>query len=84
MSPSLIVHKTLVYGATVSALLFLFAAVEIFVVEQMVELFEVTDHIATAFLGAAFDAAFHPLKQRVERLLHKFGPNEVRRDQLKA
>lgn len=66
--------QTLVYGATISALLFLFAAFEIFIVERLVELFEVTDHIATAFLGAAFGLAFHPMKHRIERLLHKFAP----------
>lgn len=77
VSPSLVVRKTVVYGATISALLFLFAAVEIFIVERLVEYFEVTDHIATAFLGAAFGLAFHPLKHRIEHFSHRFAPNDT-------
>ena len=77
MSPALVVRKTLVYGATISVLLFLFAALEIFIVEHLVELFELTDHIATAFLGATFGLAFHPLKHRIELLFHRFAPKQT-------
>jgi len=42
-----------------------------------VEYFEVTDHIATAFLGAAFGLAFHPLKHRIEHFSHRFAPKDA-------
>ncbi len=74
VSPALIVRKTLVYAATVAVLLFLFAAVEIFIVESLVHALHVTDRFASALLGATFGLGFHPLKHRIEHLLRRFAP----------
>jgi hypothetical protein len=76
VTPALIVRKTLVYGATVAALLFLFAAAEIYIVESLVHALHVDDRFASAFLGALFGLGFHPLKQRIEHFLKRFAPQE--------
>jgi hypothetical protein len=74
ISPALIVRKTLVYAVTVAVLLFVFAAVEIFIVESLVHALHVTDRFASALLGATFGLGFHPLKHRIEHFLKRFAP----------
>jgi hypothetical protein len=76
ISPALIVRKTLVYGATVALLLFLFAVIEIYVAHSLVHALHVNDRFASAVLGAIFGLAFHPLKQRIEHFLKRFAPKE--------
>jgi hypothetical protein len=76
VTPALIVRKTLVFGATVAALLFLFAAAEIYIVESIVHALHVGDRFASAFLGALFGLGFHPLKHRIEHFLRRFAPKE--------
>ena len=43
MSPALIVRKTLVFGATVALLLFLFAVVEIYIAHSLIHALNVND-----------------------------------------
>jgi hypothetical protein len=76
VTPALIVHKTLVYGAPVAALLFLFAAVEVCIVESLVHALHVDDRFASAFLGALFGLGFHPLRHRIGHSLRRFAPKE--------
>jgi hypothetical protein len=72
MSPALIVRKTLVFGATVALLLFLFAVVEIYVAHSLIHALNVNDRFASSVLGAIFGLAFHPLKHRIEHFLKRF------------
>ncbi len=76
ISPALIVRKTLVFGATVFLLLFLFAVIEIYVAHSLIHALHVTDSFASAILGAIFGLAFHPLKHRIEHMLKRFAPKE--------
>ena len=76
ISPALIVRKTLVYGATVGLLLFLFAVVEIYVAHSLIHALHVNDRFASAVLGAIFGLAFHPLKHRIEHFLKRFAPKD--------
>jgi hypothetical protein len=76
ISPALIVRKTLVYGATVGLLLFLFAVFEIYVAHSVMHAFHVNDRFASAVLGAIFGLAFHPLKHRIEQFMKRFAPKD--------
>ena len=76
ISPALIVRKTLVYGATVGLLVFLFAVVEIYIAHSLIHALHVNDRFASAVLGAIFGFAFHPLKRRIEHFLKRFAPKE--------
>ena len=76
ISPALIVRKTLVFGATVALLLFLFAVIEIYVAHSLIHALHVNDRFASAVLGAIFGLAFHPLKHRIEHLLKRFAPKD--------
>ena len=76
ISPALIVRKTLVFGATVGVLLFLFAVVEIYVAHSLIHALHINDRFASAVLGAIFGLAFHPLKQRIEHFLKRFAPKD--------
>ena len=76
ISPALIVRKTLVFGATVGLLLFLFAVVEIYVAHMLIHALHVNDRFASAVLGAIFGLAFHPLKHRIEHFLKRFAPKD--------
>jgi hypothetical protein len=82
ISPALIVRKTLVYGAAIALLLFLFAVVEIYVAHSIIHALHVDDRLGSAVLGAIFGLAFHPLKQRIEHFLKRFAPKE--REEIKA
>jgi hypothetical protein len=75
-SPALIVRKTLVYGATVTLLLFLFAVGEIYIAHSLIHALHVNDRFASAILGAIFGLAFHPLKHRIEHFLKRFAPKD--------
>jgi hypothetical protein len=74
ISPALIVRKTLVYAATVTALLFVFAVFEIYVAHSVIHALHVNDRFASAVLGAIFGLAFHPVKQRIEHLMKRLAP----------
>ncbi len=76
ISPALIVRKTLVFGATVGLLLFLFAVFEIYVAHSLMHALHVNDRLASAVLGAIFGLAFHPLKHRIEHFLKRFAPKD--------
>ncbi len=76
ISPALIVRKTLVFGATVALLLFLFAVIELYVAHSLIHALHVNDSFASAVLGAIFGLAFHPLKQRIEHFLKRFAPKD--------
>ena len=76
ISPALIVRKTLVYGATVALLVFLFAVVEIYIAHSLIHALHVNDRFASAVLGAIFGLAFHPLKHRIEHFLKRFAPKD--------
>jgi len=77
ISPALVVRKTLVYGATVALLLFLFAVVEIYIAHSIIHALHVDGRFANAVLGAIFGLAFHPLKQRIEHFMKRFAPKET-------
>jgi hypothetical protein len=72
ISPSLVIRKTVVYGLTIPLFLFGFATIEVFTAEHLVEALRITDHFASAMIGGVFGLAFHPVKQRVEKLLERF------------
>jgi hypothetical protein len=72
MSPSLVIRKTVVYGATTALLLFVFATVEVFLHHQIVHLLDVTDTFASSLLGGAFGLTFHPVKHYFEHLLKRY------------
>ena len=74
ISPALIVRKTVVYGATVALLLFLFAALEIYIAESIVHALHVDDRFVSALLGACVGLSFHPLKHRIEHFLKRVAP----------
>jgi len=76
VSPALIVRKTLVYGATVALLLFVFAVIEIYLAHSVIHALHVDDRFASAVLGAIFGLAFHPLKQRIEHFMKRFAPKD--------
>jgi hypothetical protein len=76
ISPALIVRKTLVYGATVTVFLFLFAVIEIYAAHSLIHALHVNDRFASAVLGAAFGLAFHPMKRRIEHFLKRFAPTD--------
>ncbi len=74
ISPSLVIRKAVVYGATVPLFLFGFAAVEAFSAEHLVAVLSITDHFASAFIGGMFGLAFHPVRHRFEKLIDRFNP----------
>jgi hypothetical protein len=76
ISPALIVHKTLVFGATVALLLFLFGVAEIYIAHLLIHALRVNDSFVSAVLGAIFGLAFHPLKHRIEHFLKRFAPKD--------
>jgi hypothetical protein len=74
MSPASVIRKTFIYGATAALLLFGYAIVEAYVVNLLVEVAGISDHFASALLGTLFGLAFHPIKNRMEHALWRFGP----------
>jgi hypothetical protein len=76
VSPALIIRETLVFGATVALLLFLFAVAEIYIAHMLIHALQVNDSFVSAVLGAVFGLAFHPLKHRIEHLLKWFAPKD--------
>ena len=74
ISPTLVVRKTFVYGATTALLLFTYATVEAFVVNVLVDKLGVNDRFAGAFLGTVLALAFHPIKNWMEHALRRFQP----------
>jgi len=76
ITPALIIRKTLVFGATVGLLLFLFAVAEIYIAHMLIHALHVNDSFVSAILGAVFGLAFHPLKHRIEHSLKRFAPKD--------
>jgi hypothetical protein len=74
ISPALVIRKTFVYGATVALLLFAYATIEAFVANLLVDVMGVSDRLANALLGTLLALAFHPIKNRMEYALRRFGP----------
>jgi hypothetical protein len=74
ISPSLVIRKAVVYGATVALFLFGFAAVEAFIAEHLVAVLSITGHFASALIGGMFGLAFHPVRHRFEKLIERFNP----------
>jgi hypothetical protein len=72
ISPSLVIRKTVVYGATTALLLFVFATVEVFLHHQIVHFLHVTDTFASSLLGGVFGLTFHPVKHYFEHLLKRY------------
>jgi hypothetical protein len=79
ISPALVIRKTFIYGATAALLLFGYAIVESYVVNLVVEVAGISDRFASALLGTLFGLAFHPIKNRMENALRRFGPLAPRR-----
>jgi len=73
MSPVLVIRKTFVYGVTIALLLFAYATIEAFVVNLLVDVSHVSDRFASALLGTLLGLAFHPIKNRMEHGLRRFG-----------
>ena len=74
ISPALVIRKTFVYGATAALLLFAYATIEAFVANLLVDVMGVSDRLANALLGTLLALAFHPIKNRMEHALQRFGP----------
>lgn len=72
ISPTLVIRKTVVYALTIPVFLFGFATIEVFTAEHLVQALRITDHFASALIGGVFGLAFHPVKQRIEKLLERF------------
>jgi hypothetical protein len=73
VSPTLVIRKTFVYGATAALLLFIYATVEAFIVNVLVDKLGVNDRFAGAFLGTVLALTFHPIKNRMDHALRRFG-----------
>jgi len=74
ISPALVIRKTFIYGATAALLLFTYAIVEALLVNLLVDVTSISDRFASALLGTLFALAFHPIKNRMEHALRRFGP----------
>jgi hypothetical protein len=74
MSPALVIRKTFIYGMTTALLLFTYATVEALLVNLLVDVTGISDRFASALLGTVFGLAFHPIKNRMEHVLRRFGP----------
>jgi hypothetical protein len=74
ISPELVIRKTVIYGTTAALLLFTYATVEAFLVNLLVDVAGIGDRFASALLGTLFGLAFHPIKNRMEHALRRFGP----------
>ena len=74
VSPALVIRKTFIYGMTAALLLFTHAIVEAFLVNLLVDVTAISDRFASALLGTLFGLAFHPIKNRMEHALRRFGP----------
>ena len=74
ISPALVIRKTFIYGTTAALLLFTYATVEAFLVNLLVDGAGISDRFASALLGTLFGLAFHPIKNRMEHALRRFGP----------
>jgi hypothetical protein len=74
ISPALVIRKTFIYGATAALLIFTYAIVEAFLVNLLVDVAGIGDRFASALLGTLFALAFHPIKNRMEHVLQRFGP----------
>jgi hypothetical protein len=73
ISPAFVIRKTVIYGATTALLLFTYATVEAFLVNLLVDVTGIGDRFASALLGTLFGLAFHPIKNRLEHSLRRFG-----------
>ena len=73
ISPTLVIRKTFVYGVTVALLLFAYATMEAFVANLLVDKIGVSNSFANALLGTVLALAFHPIKNRMEHGLKRFG-----------
>ena len=71
VSPTLVIRKTFVYGATAALLLFTYATFEAFVVNVLVDKLGVNDRFASALLGTVLALTFHPIKNRMEHALRR-------------
>ena len=74
ISPALVIRKTFIYGTTAALLLFTYATVEAFLVNLLVDGAGISDRFASALLGTLFGLAFHPIKNRMEHALRRYGP----------
>ena len=74
ISPTLVIRKTVIYGVTTALLLFTYATVEAFLVNLFVDVTGISDRFASALLGTLFGLAFHPIKNRLDHALRRFGP----------
>lgn len=74
ISPALVIRKTFVYGVTVALLLFVYATIEAFIANLLVDVMGVSDRLANALLGTLLALAFHPIKNRMEHALRRLGP----------
>ena len=79
ISPALVIRKTFIYGTTAALLLFTYATVEAFLVNIFVDVAGISDRFASALLGTLFGLTFHPIKNRMEHALRRFGSLARRR-----
>jgi len=73
ISPTLVIRKTFVYGITVALLLFVYATTEAFVTNLLVDKIGINNSFANALLGTVLALCFHPIKNRLESMLRRFG-----------
>lgn len=76
ISPTLVIRKTFVYGITVALLLFIYATAEAFLANLLVDKIGVSNSFANALLGSVLALAFHPIKNRMEHGLRRFGSRD--------
>src|SRR5437762_1109429 len=79
ISPALVIRKTFIYGTTAALLLFTYATVEAFLVNIFVDVAGISDLFARSLLGTLFGLTFHPIKNRMEHALRRFGSLARRR-----
>jgi hypothetical protein len=71
VSPTLVLRKTVVYGAIVTVFLFAFSVFQDLVIDSLVEGLGVSDRFMGAIMATLFGLAFYPVARRAEKLLRR-------------
>src|SRR5437762_9655556 len=79
ISPALVIRKTFIYVTTAALLLFTYPSCAAFLVNIFVDVAGISDRFASALLGTLFGLTFHPIKNRMEHALRRFGSLARRR-----
>ena len=74
ISPTFVLRKTFVYGATIAVFLFVFSVLQELIISSLVDNLGVSDGLVGAIFAALFGLAFYPVTRRIERLVRRDGP----------